>query len=343
MSAGYRPYRIELRGTLVPSTAFHVGSGQNFHTSSDSPLLRETNDPAGRLYLPGSSLRGVLRGQLEREKELLGCTEGHIGSFFGMGGDENSTYGRFQVSNAYPTSSEAELRDHVRINNQWGAADSGAKFDLETGFAKEFRYEAVYEGDSANDPEMRLFHEALRHMQSDGFRVGAKSAWGLGRMRLQPDFEVLEFDRSTDEGLIAFLNWRLNEIKPASGLPKNTTVAPLPAPKAWSTITLTLELHFEGPVLVKSAIPASANPGHSDPNDPSTYWTRAVANADGTFVTTIDPLQNKYYLPGSSLRGVLRHEAMWISATKHDDEVNLLFGTANEKGGGSAETIFAIT
>ena len=339
MSHGYRPYRIEIQGMLVPKTPFHVGSGQSFHASSDSPLLREANDPAGALYIPGSSLRGVLRSHLEREKELLGCTQSHIDCFFGEADDEKGSYGRFQVSNAYAEDTAAELRDHVRISEQWSAADSGAKFDLETGFSKKgFRFEAVYEGDGPEDGEMRLFHEALRYLRSEGFRTGAKSAWGLGRMQMKEDFEVRQFDRGTDEGLLAYLEWRLKGTKPASQLPAMKMGAPEAALDAWNTITLKLELQFEGPLLVKSAIPASGDVDGSDVGDPSTYWKRALANADGTFVTTLDPGMKRFYLPGSSLRGVLRHEAIWIAgANGLTGDLDLLFGTANEKeGGGSA-------
>jgi CRISPR/Cas system CSM-associated protein Csm3 (group 7 of RAMP superfamily) len=337
MSHGYRPYRIEIQGTLVPKTAFHVGSGQSFHTSSDSPLLREGNDPAGKSYLPGSSLRGVLRSHLDREKDLLGCTQADIDSFFGSTGDDRGTYGRFQISNAYAEDTAAELRDHVRINEQWGAADSGAKFDMETGFAESFRFEAVYEGDSSEDREMRLFHEALRYLRSEGFRMGAKSAWGLGRMQMKEDLEVRQFDRGTDAGLLAYLQWRLQGTKPPSHFPTVIMGAPNVVPDAWNTITLKLELQFEGPVLVKSAIPASGDADDSNVGDPSTYWKRALANADGTFVTTVDPATKRFYLPGSSLRGVLRHEAIWIAGSDGlKEDLGLLFGTANERGGGSA-------
>ncbi len=338
MSHGYRPYRIEVLGTLVPKTAFHVGSGQSFHASSDSPLLREANDPGGELYLPGSSLRGVLRSHLEREKELLGCTQNDIDGFFGIAARDQSTYGRFQISDAYAKGTVAELRDHVRIREQWGAADSGAKFDLETGFSeKGFQFEAVYEGDGPKDGEMRLFHEALRYLGSEGFRTGAKSAWGLGRMQMQENFEVRQFDRGTDEGLLAYLEWRLKGSKPPSGLPKVKMGAPKAGPDAWNTITLNLQLQFEGPVLVKSAVPASGDAQDSVAGDPSTYWKRAQANADGTFVTTVDPAMKRFYLPGSSLRGVLRHEAIWIAgADGLKKDLDLLFGTANETGGGAA-------
>src|ERR1035441_837043 len=108
-------------------------------------------------------------------------------------------------------------------------------------------------------------------------------------MQMKEDFEVRQFDRGTDEGLLAYLEWRLKGTKPASQVPAVKMGAPQAALDAWNTITLKLELQFEGPLLVKSAIPASGDVDGSDVGDPSTYWKRALANADGTFVTTVDP------------------------------------------------------
>lgn len=343
MSGGYRHYRIEIMGSLVPKTPFHVGSGQDLHTASDSPLLRDGNHPAGDLYLPGSSLRGALRSHLEREAGLLGCGQTELASFFGCTKDEEGTYGRFQVFDARRAQAgAAELRDHARIDETWGAAASGAKFDFENGFSQGFEFGAAYEGDGPDDPEMRLFAEAVRFLQSGEFRLGAKAGWGMGRMQLAPELRILQFDRSTDAGLLDYLKWRLHGNAPASSaLPPGGGPTATPRPSnPWNTITLTLALQFEGPMLVKSAVPAPKDSAQSrsDLGDPGSYCKRASANADSTFVTTIDPRGHTYYLPGSSLRGVLRHEAVWIAGKDQGrrQELELLFGTANDNGGGAA-------
>jgi CRISPR/Cas system CSM-associated protein Csm3 (group 7 of RAMP superfamily) len=335
----YRPYRLEIRGRLKPSTAFHVGSGQSFHTVSDGPLLRGGNHPDGAPYLPGSSLRGVIRAHLEREAPLLGCRMADIETLFGASSETSSHYGRLQVRDALGKAQDAEIRDHVRINEKWGAADYGAKFDLETGTANEFAFEAIYEGDGEKDSELVLVREAVRFLQSEGFRVGAKAAWGLGRMQLGKDLEILEFQRKTDEGLLGYLNWRVCGEKPASaalpGLGEERAVQA--AAHAWNAVTLDLELQFEGPVLVKSAIPKQGGANSIDPRDPSQYWKKALANADGTFVTTV-ALGEDYYLPGSSLRGVLRHEALWIAGQDKNRlrQVDALFGFAKGSAAGEA-------
>jgi CRISPR/Cas system CSM-associated protein Csm3 (group 7 of RAMP superfamily) len=343
MNVSYRPYRLEIRGKLKAQAAFHIGSGQNFHTASDSPLLR---GPDGATYIPGSSLRGLLRAHLEREAPLLGCGQAEIDTLFGSTSDTLTQTGRFQLLDAHTATGQepdAEIRDHVRIDDRTGAAGFGAKFDLETAAAvSTFDFEAIYEGDGKDDPEMILVAEALRFLASEAFYAGAKQAWGLGRMQLDGDLEVLEFDRGTPDGLQSYLKWRLNGTKPAS--------APLPAPgaraipgaagKAWNTLRLDLELQFEGPLLVKSAIPATGDDSKADMHNPFTYWAKAIANADGTPVTSITN-PGAYYLPGSSLRGVLRHEALWIAGkdTARLNQVDKLFGFAKGAKAGEAGRI----
>ena len=57
--------RITITATLKTTTAIHIGaSGQEFSPSSvKSPLLR---DSLGQPYIPGSSLKGIMRAFMEK-------------------------------------------------------------------------------------------------------------------------------------------------------------------------------------------------------------------------------------------------------------------------------------
>lgn len=56
--------RLILRGKLVAESGLHLGAGGSLEpVGSDSPVLR---DALGRPYIPGSSLKGVLRSTVER-------------------------------------------------------------------------------------------------------------------------------------------------------------------------------------------------------------------------------------------------------------------------------------
>src|ERR1019366_6037255 len=70
-----------------------------------------------------------------------------------------------------------------------------------------------------------------------------------------------------------------------------------------------LRLHFEGPVLVKAPLPP-ARRVTGNPCDPGSYAEQGLWEADHVFATRAG--DNAYYLPGSSLRGVLRSQALRI-------------------------------
>jgi len=344
----YRPYRLEVSGDIKLDGAFHIGTGEDFHSSSDSPLLRTSNASGAPPYLPGSSLRGRLRAHLEREYPLLGCSSHDVLSLFGDAGETSSFLGRLEVRDAWPAEDCAiEIRDHVRLDTDTGAAAYGGKFDVEVGSCTAtFRFSLAYEGEGPDDAELCLLHEAIRLLTSGTLQVGAKKAWGLGRVQLLPEtLSVLEFDRRTNTGLQSYLQWRLTHAivsaQPKTSIPSPPLRPALRAPQAWNTLTLDLALQFEGPVLVKHAIP----PQHLDPLpdrttalfDPDDYWRTASHSSEATFVTSA-AFGGLYYLPGSSLRGVLRHEANWIAGEDPNlqRQVQELFGFAKGNSGGYA-------
>ncbi len=59
--------RIEVEGTLITDTGLHIGSGEREGT--DASILRSLH---GWPYIPGSSLKGVLRARVESVAHLLG-------------------------------------------------------------------------------------------------------------------------------------------------------------------------------------------------------------------------------------------------------------------------------
>src|SRR5205807_2585591 len=83
-----------------------------------------------------------------------------------------------------------------------------------------------------------------------------------------------------------------------------------------------LYMQFEGPVLVKAPIPPLPPSTEADDakngderNHPESYWKSGLFMADDVFVAARTPAEAKPYLPGSSLRGVLRARASQICAS----------------------------
>lgn len=338
----YRPYRLEVRGQITFLQPFHIGTGERLNLLTDSPVLREANQPDGQPYLPGTSLRGVLRDYLEREAPLLGCAAADVASLFGPSA-RNATLqaGRLRIDDACVRAGAGlvETRDHVRINRKWGAADQGAKFDAEAtlqGATYDFR--ATYEGDGSGDLELLLLEAALRHLESGQFQVGAKASWGYGRLQLK-NVSYAHYDRATDGGLAAFLASRLGKPAVASLVPhqwplaRKSRGATSNEPAAFSELRVKLCIQFDGPVLVKAAFPPQPPANRlGNLNAPERYSQTGSLIADHVFLSTA---LGSFPLPGSSLRGVLHSQAERISRTLVGDGswAEALFGSARGQTG----------
>lgn len=64
--------RHRFQGTLRPESPLRLSSGRASETT-DAPLMR---DRSGHIYLPGTSLRGALRSEIERTLEAVGTAAG---------------------------------------------------------------------------------------------------------------------------------------------------------------------------------------------------------------------------------------------------------------------------
>ena len=341
----YRPYRLEISGLLKPCAPFHIGTGERLSLLTDDPVLREGNDPEGLPYIPGTSLRGVLRSHLEREAPLLGCSQAAVERLFGPKVSSGVSAaqiarGRLFIADALPVSgvTSCEFRDHVRIRPEWNAADYGAKFDNEVVLAEDAAYKffAVYEGDGRDDEELLLLRELVRYLCEGELRVGAKAGWGYGRMELT-QVSYREFDRRQPQALADYLRYRAGNEAPVLTQFEWPNWKPLRQDgvfEPFSELQLTVLLQFEGPVLVKAAFPPEP-PGEAETgqaHQPERYGEIGWRQADQVFVTTAG---GRHYLPGSSLRGVLRRRAERICRTLLNsvEIAEVLFGAVRASGG----------
>ncbi len=337
----YRPWRIEIRGVLEPATPFRIGSGQDLDVRTDAPILLDSQK---RAYVLGSSLRGVIKHWLRDEAPLLCCSKTHWEELFGRV-PENATdehmpvLGRLTIEDATAedAKSETEIRDHVRIDPKTGAAAEGAKFDAEVALpgAHRFRFRAAYEGAGLTDDAYVLLEAALRRLMAGELRVGGKTGLGYGQMRLK-EVSHRVFDRGVSAGLA---EWFRTRIEPKPEDDDKTWHPDLPTREAEkqgapsdtgfsqpvSALTFNLRLHFEGPMLVRAALPPPPRDRKDLPGLPGnseTYGEHGELVADSVFIKT----QNNYYLPGSSVRGVLRSHAERIAQRLGVASATRLFG-----------------
>jgi CRISPR-associated protein Csm3 len=97
--------RYLFEGTLVPETALRLSSGRA-SDDTDAPLMR---DRSGDLYLPGSSLRGAIRSEVERVIAGVGKDVAGIESCILFCDDDcNSKARKFQQTDTFQKSQDKE-------------------------------------------------------------------------------------------------------------------------------------------------------------------------------------------------------------------------------------------
>lgn len=99
--------RYLFEGTLVPETALRLSSGRA-SDETDAPLMR---DRSGVPYLPGSSLRGAIRSEVERVIAGVGKSVAGLKSCILFSDDDCNTKAReFQQSNEFQQSDDNEKK-----------------------------------------------------------------------------------------------------------------------------------------------------------------------------------------------------------------------------------------
>ena len=321
------PLRVELECELEFKGPLHVGTGEALSVATDAPLLRDADD---NVWLPGSSIRGVLADWCQREAPLLGIERAYVRRLFGVTpgraatGQSDDWQGRLTVLELeLKGPSMLQVRDHVKIKRDSGAAKKGAKFDQEIAYAPYGTLRLIYEGDTLDDPELVLLRSVAEALRDGLLSFGGKTGWGLGvatTRKSNDDSDVMKWsyvNRAEPRNLSTYLKSKLREtaqavsaaaLAPDTKEPTAKPSAPRAReddePVAWSWLRLDLRLTFDGPMLV-AAIDVS------DPDSTSSFST-ARREADAAWQTRPDGAP---IVPGSALRGPLRALADRIANT----------------------------
>ena len=203
-------YRFE--ATTVAETALRVGAGKQLDiTATDLPVLR---DARGLPYLPGSSLKGVLRAGLsavlagfdpalacdpatapclgERRRKTSIALSDVLAESCVVCGLFGSVHlaGRVFVHDAPLVgalvdrpSLAAEVRDGVGLDRDLGTAAQGVKYDIERVPAGA-RFGLAVTIENVDRGRLALVLDALDRLGRGDFLVGGSTRRGLGRLRL---------------------------------------------------------------------------------------------------------------------------------------------------------------
>jgi len=240
--------RYVIEGRLVPDGAVHVGSGLA-GADTDAAFMRDGSGP----FVPGSSLRGVLRSTLERVMQAVdpgrGCVlfvvDSHPTCFTAMPDkkrkkledeleedalnrklfQENGLCDICRLFGSPLLASKLRVSDCRPVSKAVLEKRDGVGIDRDTETAREkikFDFEALEQStelslrleiENARDEDFALLAILLSEMQHSGICVGGKKSRGLGRCQLKSDFSVSCFDSKRGFPLKEFL--KTGKLSPA--------------------------------------------------------------------------------------------------------------------------------
>jgi len=106
--------RLTIQGSLVAQTAVRIGAGRATEAvGTDLPVVR---DGQGRPFIPGSSLKGVLRSSVE---QIARAAAGRRGACLPTGGDEEHCIPNTAVTAAKKQAAQEKWNDERWANWYW--------------------------------------------------------------------------------------------------------------------------------------------------------------------------------------------------------------------------------
>lgn len=330
------------RCTFELASPLHIGGeGDGL---LDAPVTR---DAFGLWRILGSSIVGVLRSHADAclgesmSQELFGvhnntggsaskmwCSDAVLLDFDGHAAWKGYIEGKRELMEA-----PSFVRDHVCIDNECGAAKNGGKYDEEyvpagTRFSMELSLDGWMQ--RLDEALVRGFGHLLAMLQDGTIRFGAKEGNGYGHINVL-SLDCRHFDLHHEGSLSSWL--RMQDFTNSAGaLAKDVGEPWIPRydeqyirSKQGLSGTLRIPLMTKGPLLI------GGGPATDD------------ADADMCFATTAycdykrKVFQQKYVIPGSALKGILRHQVydiakvLKLSHETIDIIIKGLFGTIEGK------------
>ncbi len=295
--------RVMLIGTLVAETPLHVG-GHGPDVDTDLPLAR---NGAGRCYIPGTSLAGVLRawcgqalGPASRNSQQQ--VQGLVRELWGYQEQEQGHASYVFVEDAEISRPfEIEIRDGVGIDRRYGCAAEHIKYDravLPAGTMLPLRVAVDYSEDG-RERALAMLDALGRALAGRQLVLGAGGTRGLGRVKLQGK-KLLAQDFASRQGILAVVR-SVDDGEPVGEKELEAARASL-QPREKQAIRVTVEWEPRGPLMVKAGLEGLAS--------------------DMLPLVSHRGKQLHLVLPGSSIKGALRSRAECIMRTLLDQDAS---------------------
>jgi CRISPR-associated protein Csm3 len=220
--------------TLKLVTPLHIGGNFDDDIKSDLPIIKTADDTP---FIPGSSIKGVLRSASERLSHIFGlnvcylenggCGQNHkddiktaietlsdsqaYADIYGRVCPSCQTYGigsissKVKVNHVYLKNYKTMIRDGIMIDRETGTVKPTAKFDYEYIEADQ-TFTIEIEGNNLTDENKEVLALAFAQLKNGSLRFGGLQARGLGQVEyVEGSVREMSFSETNREDAINFL------------------------------------------------------------------------------------------------------------------------------------------
>lgn len=309
-----------IKGKLKLLSPLLLESGND--DRADIEVMKDSN---GIPFIPGTSLTGVLRHYFENNFQNQICEDSEC--FWGIhrqktgsGKQEESYQSAFICHDLFTKKASVRVRDGVKIDPRTQTAEKSGKYDfelIEEGAEFDLFWELTLRGSNSKEKQQkvkekyqRILATLIDALKNGELSVGAKTNSGFGKCRLE-DIRVIHFDFKNRNDVLEWLRqeWQKPDYK------ENRSEWKL-EPYLIENRNFSIDAKFA----VKNSMIIRA-------------YSEKANMPDSTSLTSA----GKYILPGTSLKGAIRHRALKILKTLNpkgntaEAKIDCLFGIAGKE------------
>jgi CRISPR-associated RAMP protein (TIGR02581 family) len=228
--------RFIIRGLITNLTQLHIGSGDNLDFGSiENPLIRLNYYGEELPYIPGSTLKGIFRSEIERYFRSLGSEDTEICFPYDFESNCNNTEDLSQICLACKIFGNNQIGSHFIISDALldtekynpgtnikpgnaidritGTARQGALYQLETLQPGAF-FKFEFQIQNIDLKEKSLLSNAIKYLLKElregWIQIGGRRSTGLGQIQIK-EANVIEIRPENLENL-DFKEYNLDEL-----------------------------------------------------------------------------------------------------------------------------------
>lgn len=274
----------------------------NISNDYKEPLILEDEDNM-KVYLPGTTMAGAFRSYISDNYNVKLAEE-----MFGA----NNNISKVFVYDSYSELKSYEIRPAVCIDKFTGASKDKGKFDrsyVAAGHKFKLNLEVYSDTEDKREEYREAIYSTLAAVNNGDIMIGSYKSIGAGCFEIECVQEE-ELDLHNKNDLLGYL---LRKDKY-----KNLDKDKILNKKSSNVVTFELLGHLKTPILVKG------------------YDSLDYTRPDGENMRAKD----KYFIPGSTIKGVIRNEAERVLKSLNKVElVDDIFGVSKKNGEKSASKI----